>query len=83
MCKLCFQQTIKVDQTIIFTKVLYITLHAFRKLFKEIVDKKWKLAEQARKYSKMRPWEQVEYRKKYPSFEPVNILKEQTITLYY
>ena len=34
-------------------------------------EEKWKLAEQTRKFNKMRPFEQVDYKKRHPNFEPV------------
>ena len=37
----------------------------------EISEEKWKLAEQTRKFNKLRPFEQADYKKKHPNFEPV------------
>ena len=39
----------------------------------EVADEKWKLSEQTRKFNKMRPFEQADYKKKHPNFEPVRI----------
>ena len=48
---------------------MYLILHFPQ--FIEISEEKWKLAEQTRKFNKLRPFEQADYKKKHPNFEPV------------
>lgn len=45
----------------------------FFQIMLEVADEKWKLSEQTRKFNKMRPFEQADYKKKHPNFEPVRI----------
>ena len=45
----------------------------------EISDKKLKYAEQARRFDRMRPWEQADYKKKHPEFVPVSIINSCNI----
>ena len=60
---------LRLRNLILVKHILFLILHFPE--FIEISEEKWKLAEQTRKFNKLRPFEQADYKKKHPNFEPV------------